>query len=857
MKPLDTFFVRPHLPESLESLWKLAYNLRWTWQPEATQLFMNMSPELWQETENNPVAQLGEMSPEKLAELNQDPSYQYRVKRQDASLDNYMDSTSTWFETSYADELGGPIAAYFSAEFGLADCVPIFSGGLGILAGDHLKSSSDMGIPLVAIGLMYQHGYFRQYLSPDGWQQESYPISDFYNMPVKQVFKEDGAPVEVEIPMEGRTIRANVWMLQAGRNKLYLLDTNHQANGPEDQGITNHLYGGDQEMRIRQEIVLGIGGVRMLEVLGFKPRVYHSNEGHAAFLTLERIKQIMTQESVPFDVAVEAVRSQVVFTTHTPVPAGIDVFPQELVRKYFSSYVNELGISIEDLLAAGQESAHKTGFNMAVLALHFSSFANGVSKLHGEVSRKMWCGLWKGLEEKDVPIGHVTNGIHVPSWVSPELSLLFDRYLGPGWREDPLEGKSWERMDNIPLDELWQTHERRRERLVRFARTRYAEQLTNQGASPKRISAAAEVLNPEALTIGFARRFAPYKRATLLLSDVERLLKMITNKDRPVQFIFAGKAHPRDHFGKDLVQTIVQFSKRPEVNGRFIFLEDYDIEVARYLVQGVDVWLNNPRPPKEASGTSGMKAVSNGALHFSTLDGWWAEVEDEGIGWTIGRGEEYDADQHAYQDEVEANILYDLLETELIPTFYNRDSNGLPKGWIKMMRRSMQLLCPVFNSNRMVREYANKYYVPAARLYDRMVDNNLAAARGLAAWRGKMQAHWSDLHVSRVDVKLDQEPSSGTQASFELDLYPGQQIKPEDLKVQLIWGRVAPDHKLIQQTAEDMTVHKSYEDGKVTFKHSCALSKAGRLGYAVRILPNHKDLPDPAQLRLVKVVEAK
>ena len=853
MKPVRTVFVEPRLPKRIEKLWEVAHNTRWSWDSATSRLFMHLDPALWKASDENPVRMLGLMDPARLEELAKDDSFVHNAHAACASLDAYLADKSTWFDKASGDPGEGLLTAYFSAEFGIADCIQIFSGGLGILAGDHLKSSSDMGVPLVGIGLAYQHGYFHQYLSPDGWQQERYPASDFHTMPMRQVMDGDRGPLTLHIPIEGRSIQAWVREVRVGRNLLYLLDTNHPENTPADRSITSDLYGGDQEMRIRQEIILGIGGVIALEALGLKPRVYHINEGHAAFLALERIRTIMRTEQVDFDTAREIVGAQLVFTTHTPVPAGIDVFPEELVKRYLGAYAGDLTLRHDQLLSLGREFPGSTGFNMAVLALRLSTAANGVSKLHGEVSRKMWCGLWPGLPAEEVPIGSVTNGVHLQTWISPDMSSLLDRYLGPRWRA-ARDGEIWNRLEGIPDEELWRTHERRRERLVAYARAAAAQQLRSQGASPDRIREARDLLDPDALTVGFARRFAPYKRATMILTDPERLVQLLTDKERPLQILFAGKAHPKDHFGKDLVRRIVQFSKRPEVAGKILFLEDYDIEVARYLVQGVDVWLNNPRVPKEASGTSGMKAAANGALQVSTRDGWWAEVADEGIGWTIGRGEIYPEEQHPYQDEVEARLLYDLLENEVAPMFYDRGRDGLPRRWVEMMRASMREVCRLFDSCRMVRDYVSNYYLPAAARFGGLWQEDLARAKDLAAWRKKVMQGWGDVRADGLDWDPAGETAVGGEGPVGLVLHLGS-LTPADVKVELIYGRVLPDSSLEEAGRVALNGGEALGDGRFRFSGTCPFDQAGRTGFAFRVLPDHDDLASPYALGLVKVID--
>ncbi len=646
MRPSHTFRVIPSLPASLERLRDLAYNLSWAWNHDAIDLFRRLDRDLWETTLHNPVLMLGTIRQERLEEVMADDGFMAHLERVGRDLDRYMQARNTWYSKNCPNGDGARIA-YFSAEFGLTECLRIYSGGLGILAGDHLKSASDLGLPLVGVGLLYQQGYFRQYLNPDGWQQEQYPDNDFYNLPLTLERQLSGAPLTVEVEYPGRTVKAQVWRVQVGRVPLYLLDTNVEGNRPDDRDITDQLYGGDSDMRIRQEILLGIGGIRALEILGLRPTVCHMNEGHSAFLALERIRLLMQDCQLTFAEAREAAMAGNVFTTHTPVPAGIDRFHPDLIDQYFSGYYPRLGLSRHEFLGLGRMNPNDPNgyFCMAVLAMRLAYRINGVSQLHGRVSRQMWQEVWPQVPADEVPILGITNGIHPRSWISNDMAGLYDRYLGPRWSDRPADAKIWQQATRIPDEELWRTHERRRERLVTFARGRLRDHLEQQGGSPSEIGHADEVLDPEALTIGFARRFATYKRATLLFRDLERLARILGDKDRPVQLIFAGKAHPQDNAGKELIRQIIHLARRQEFRNRIVFLEDYDMDVARYLVQGVDVWLNTPRRPHEASGTSGMKATANGGLNLSILDGWWDEGYTPDTGWAIGGGEEYRDDQ--------------------------------------------------------------------------------------------------------------------------------------------------------------------------------------------------------------------
>ena len=732
MKAIYIFNVLASLPERLKPLEKLANNLWFSWHHDIGNLFRRMDAELWESSKHNPVRLLGAISQERLGELAGDAGFLAQMDRLDKELERYLSVQP--IPVPGAQKLDKFRVAYFSAEFGIAECLPIYSGGLGILAGDHLKSASDLNLPVVGVGLFYHEGYFQQYLNADGWQQEAYPENDFSSMPVQLMRDDNGNPIMADVFIRGNSVKIQLWRLMVGRVPLYLLDTNVKDNSPEHRHITSRLYGGDWEMRLRQEIVLGIGGVRALRALGIEPTACHMNEGHSAFSALERIRTLKDDHGLSFDAAREFVIATSTFTTHTPVPAGNDMFSPELMHEHFSDYVKSLGVAFKVFLGFGRQEPTNDheAFSMPVLAMRLSAHVNGVSRLHARTSRDMWKEIWHKNPVEDVPIGSITNGIHIPSWISLDMAQLFDRYLGPNWVEDPDSDKVWKRADQIPDSELWRTHERRRERLVAFARRKLAAQLRNWGASGREIDCCAEVLNPEALTVGFGRRFANYKRAALILQDEERLVRLLTDSERPVQIIMAGKAHPEDAPGKEIIRRIVHFANRQEVRHRFVFIQDYNTAVARMMLQGCDVWLNNPRRPLEACGTSGMKAVPNGVLNLSTLDGWWDEAYRQGCGWAIGRGETYE--DHQLQDEIESRDIYNLLEHEIVPLFYDRGLDNLPSGWLEKMKTAMHHLCPTFNSHRMVLEYTNEYYVSSSRRYNELSGEDMKGAKELAKW---------------------------------------------------------------------------------------------------------------------------
>jgi starch phosphorylase len=843
MKPVHTFSVIPSLPPEIQSLLAIAYNLRWCWSHDSVELFRRLDHDLWERAGHNPVLLLGTIDQAVLEKASHDDAFLAHLRRVESNLDNYLGSGTTWFRRHCAGSKDYPLIAYFSAEFGLTECLSIFAGGLGILAGDHLKSASDLGLPLVGIGLLYQQGYFRQYLNQSGWQQESYAGNDFYNLPVAVVNNADGRPLTISVNLAGHPVYAKVWKVQVGRVALYLLDTNIAENArPEDREITDQLYGGSHDTRIRQEILLGIGGYRVLQALGLQPTVYHMNEGHSAFLALEHTRQLMKSRGLSFAEARELAAASLVFTTHTPVEAGHDYFSPELMGAYFAEIARDLGLSFSDFLDLGRAS--RGDFCMTVLALKSAARANGVSKLHGEVSRKMWQSLWPGLPVDEVPIGHVTNGVHFRSWISLELNQLYDRYLGPDWREEPANSDVWSRAKSIPAEELWRTHERRRERLVGWARRRVRDQRMRRAASQAEIDAAAEVLDPDALTIGFARRFATYKRATLILHDMDRLRRLLNDPQRPVQLIFAGKAHPQDDGGKQLIRQISELSRDPVLGRRVVFLEDYDMAVARPMLQGVDVWLNTPLRPNEASGTSGMKAAANAVLNLSIPDGWWDEVWNDPrnshkIGWAIGKGESYS--DPAYQDKVEAEALYDLLERDVVPTFYDRGADRIPRNWVARMKTSIESLCHFVNTHRMVRDYFEDYYTLAHAQFRLLEADNAQHARELAAAMERIRQQWQGVSVEKVDDGPANAIPVASDTKVRALVHLGH-LEPKDVTVELYLGLVNMEGELTEGVAVEMHPTGERTGDSYYYSVTTAIRRSGLHGYTVRVRANHPDM---------------
>jgi starch phosphorylase len=849
LKPIRSLEVVPSLPPELEGVRELAYNLRWSWDHETINLFRRLDGELWESTGHNPVLMLGTISQERLNEAAGDEGFLAQLNRSSAKLREYMHSTNTWYE-KHSLKSKQLTVAYFSAEFGLSEALPIYSGGLGVLAGDHIKAASELGIPLVGVGIVYQQGYFRQYLNADGWQQEKYPINDFYNLPILPVKEKDGSPVLISIDFPGRKIYARIWKAQVGRVPLYLLDTNVPQNSQADQDITDALYHGDSELRMKQEMILGIGGMRALKALGIIPTVCHMNEGHSAFLGLERIRQLMEEKGLTFLQAKEVGSAGQIFTTHTAVPAGIDKFAPELMDTYWSEYYRNLGLSREEFLALGRETAGdgREPFSMAILAIKLSSKINAVSRLHGEVSRKLFGSIWKNLPEAEVPISHITNGIHPQTWMSEEVAELFERYLGPRWYEEAADANVWRRVEEIPDEELWRIHEKRRQRLVNFCRARNRKQLEQRGALASELKEALEVLDPEALTIGFARRVATYKRATLLLNDIERLVSILSRKDRPVQIIIAGKAHPEDTPAKELIRDLIHFSRRDDVKRRVVFLEDYDINVARWMVEGVDVWLNTPRRFLEASGTSGMKVAFNSGINVSILDGWWDEAYEGQVGWAIGHGEVYDDTN--YQDVVESAALYDLLEKEIVPAFYDRDKDGRPRAWLARMKTSMLAICPNFNIDRMVREYASHMYFPVGTRYNELLANDATRAKELALWKSRVQKNWKDVYIESVEAGSQEKVQVGDHMEVQASVRLGE-LLPEDVAVQIYHGPLDKDGEISRGEVIPMTVSDKQKGQSIIFSGCIRYSRSGRYGLTVRVFPSNDDLGSPYETGLI------
>ncbi len=820
-------------------------NLRWSWDEQTRDLFRWVDPDQWERTVHDPIKLLGGVTRERLEALTHDRSFMGFLEEVDGGLQRYLEAPR-WFQTRPP----GPLRAvsYFSPEFGLSEAIPQYSGGLGVLAGDHLKAASGLGVPLTGMGLLYRQGYFRQALNADGWQQERYPQLDPHAMALTAV---DDARVEVDLA--GMPLVAQVWRAEVGRVRLYFLDADIDDNDLEGRLVTDRLYGGGSEHRIRQEILLGMGGVRALQVVGEETQVFHTNEGHAGFLGLERIRQLMTAEGLSLPEAIESVRSGTVFTTHTPVPAGIDQFPRELMAEYFSGWAEECGVPFDELMALGQPvgAMPDAPFNMAIMGLRLAGMSNGVSRLHGDTSRKMFSYLWPDVSVDEVPIGSITNGVHAPTWVAPEMAEVFSRYVLPTWSE--AGAKDWERIFEARDDELWRAKEVARARLISVVQHRLEASLLARGVSRSDAAWCHEILDPHILTIGFARRFATYKRADLILSQPDRLRRLLLSSSRPIQILFAGKAHPHDNAGKEMIRRIVHFSREPDVRHRIVFVDDYDIAIARAIYQGSDVWLNNPRRPQEASGTSGEKAALNGALNLSILDGWWDEMFDGENGWAISSAEGYEDLER--RDEVEGNSLFNLLEHQVIPLFYDRSESPVPRGWVQRMKSALSSLGPRVTAARMVRDYTETLYEPLAGHADSMTKSGHARSRALAEWKTKLAAAWSGVAI--VDVTTQGGITDlGDPRRVEAVVALGK-LTDDDVAVQLVHGPVGPNDELIQPEVADMRlVSLGDKDGEYRYEGEVVCNRAGRHGFTVRVAPSHPDQLHVAELGLIEWASA-
>ena len=843
--------VNPQLPKRIGKLSEIANNLWWSWNTEFLRLFKIIDRDLWETCEKNPVKFLKRVSQDRLEAVVENTDFLREYDRLAKEFDDYITSKNTWFSNKYPENKKDLIA-YFSAEYGLDQTIPIYSGGLGILSGDHLKSASDLGIPLVAVGLLYKNGYFHQKINGNGEQETEYNNIELSNLPINPVKDENGEELKIYVKFEKRKVYLKVWQINVGRIKLYLLDSDIDENTPKDREVTLRLYGGDQEMRIKQEIILGMGGTNLLtRALGLNPTVYHMNEGHSAFLILELIKNIIKEKKVSFEVAKDIASSKTVFTTHTPVPAGNDIFPIGLVEKYFKEFWPRLGLDREEFLKLGMKPCTELepGFNMGIFALKVAGKKNGVSKLHGAVSRELFGDVWPEIAANESPITYVTNGIHTCSWLAPSLKELYNKYLIPYWQDNIYKDEVWENINNIPNQELWGIHQKRKQKLFDIVKENTTNRLRKSGYSYEEINEITSKLNPNALTIGFARRFATYKRATLIFKDLERITQILNNANRPVQLIFAGKAHPADKEGQDLIKRIHEISMMPQFKGKIFLLENYNIAMSRYLVSGVDVWLNNPRRPMEASGTSGQKASVNGVINFSVLDGWWAEGYNQENGWTIGTNAEFTS--YEEQDIADSQSMYRTLEEKIIPTYYEKDENGISEKWMKIMKNSITSTGGKYSTSRMLVDYTNNLYIPLCNLTKKYYENidNVAEFN---LWKKNLYTNWKDIKIKQKNNlnNITMDAGNNIDVKCEVQL---PNVDVSNVMAQCYYGKILDNGIVENVSIIPMKLSSKNEENK-TYEYTAKieLKTGGNYGYTFRVMPKHEMLLDSENLNLVK-----
>ena len=842
--------VNPQLPKEISKLSEIANNLWWSWNTEYLKLLKQIDRDLWENVGKNPVKFLKLVSQERLEKASQNQEFlkQYNIVAN--NFENYMNSKNTWFSKNYPKN-ENDLIAYFSAEYGLDETIPIYSGGLGILSGDHLKSASDLGLPFVAVGMLYKEGYFIQKLSKYGEQENNYVKADLNNLPIEAVKDSEGKDLKITVDYPERKLYLKVWKINVGRIKLYLMDSDIDENSEEDKKVTLQLYGGDQDMRIKQEIVLGMGGVKLLKTLGLNPTVYHMNEGHSSFLTLELIKDLMEEKKISFEMAKDITTSKTVFTTHTPVPAGNDIFPLDLVEKYFKDFWPKIGLSREEFLKLGMKPTEKldNGFNMGILALKNAGKKNGVSKLHGAVSRELFGEVWPNIAANESPIGYVTNGIHTCSWLAQNLKELYNEYLIPYWQDNMQKDDVWKQIKDIPNERLWNEHQARKMKMLKIVKENTTERLKRVGIPYEEIKEITSKINPNALTIGFARRFATYKRATLIFKDLERITQILNDSERPIQLIFAGKAHPLDKVGQDLIKYINELAMKPQFKGKIFVLENYNIGMSRYLISGCDVWLNNPRRPMEASGTSGQKASVNGVINFSVLDGWWAEGYDQTNGWTIGTNAEFTS--YEEQDLADSESLYNTLENKIIPLYYENREENIPNNWVEKMKNSIITTGGKYSTQRMVIDYTNKMYIPLCNLYNTYY-SNLESVAEYSQWKSELNNSWNDIEIKQLNNLSDISMDAGNKINVECEVKLPN-IKVENIEAQVYYGKIAENGMVDNIEIIPMKLKaKNVAEKVYTFEAKIELTTGGDYGYTFRVMPKHEMLLESSDLNLIK-----
>src|SRR6056297_1015237 len=856
MNKFNSISVVPHIPERIKGLREIAYSFWNAWNPEVRSLFEDMNPYLWQIVQRNPVRFLKHISQKRLDKASKSEDYLSKYDEVYKKYEHYLKDKKTFFNTNEVldeEEKDNFLIAYFSAEFGLHESLPIYSGGLGILAGDHVRSASDLGIPLLGVGLLYRNGYFQQKINNQGWQESDYPEYDFADFSVVPIKNDQNEEIKISVPLPDGNLLAKVWKVQIMRSTILLLDTDIKENPPKFREITSQLYGGGQELRIKQEILLGIGGVRAVRMTGYKPSVWHMNEGHSVFMALERIRELVEGKSLTFFEALETIRAKTVFTTHTPVPAGNDAFPLHLMEKYFAHFWSRLSISRKEFLELGieKEGDHNL-FNLTVFAMNMTAWRNGVSKLHGEVSRSMWKNAWYDIPVQEIPIDHVTNGIHLETWLNNDMRAMYDEYM-EDWKFNIPNKEFWKKLDDIPDKVLWNVTNKMKKSMVEFIHQRIKQQRERNGETIEQLREIESILDPDTLTIGFARRFATYKRATLFLKNIERLKNIITNSERPVQFVFAGKAHPADKPGQELIKRVYEITREDPFKNKIVFLENYDMEVARYLVSGVDIWLNTPRRPHEASGTSGQKVPVNGGVNFSVLDGWWVEGYNGNNRWVIGDGREYENTN--IQDTVDAVSFYDTLEKEIVPMYYDKNEDDIPARFLEVMRNSMKTNIPRFNTHRMLNDYLNKLYVPANNYGHEIRGNDFKIAKALSVWKRKLNVEWQAVRINTDSMRIEgEEVPVDMDMEFSAKIFTGD-IDPEDLKVELYFARYnihnnMEGYEVFPMELEKETIHNTY-----IYRGNAKLKERGRYQYSIRVIPENKNLPHKHDTALIKWLE--
>ncbi|MFZ5596460.1 MAG: alpha-glucan family phosphorylase [Bacillota bacterium] len=846
MYSFRTVSIKPRLPQQIEGLSDIARNFWFSWNFSAQNLFRKINERLWEDVNHNPVKFLLLVNEEELEDIALNEEYLKTYRQVMDEYKSYL-SGKSWFERTYPEYKDGVIA-YFSLEFGLHESHPIYSGGLGLLAGDHAKSASDLGLPFVGVGLLYKHGYFNQVINREGRQEALFPYYNFYDLPIYPVFDNEGRELIIKVEFPGRDVFLKVWKCVVGRVNLILLDSDITLNSMEDRAITGQLYGGDSKVRISQEIILGLGGVKALRSLGISPSAWHINEGHASFLLLERIRELMTGKNLSFRTAIEVVRCNTVFTTHTPVPAGHDLFTADMMEYYFNNFYTSLGISRDNFMSLGWDGDRQM-FNMTFLALKLSGYCNGVSRLHGEVSREMFAHMYPGIPIEEVPVSHVTNGVHTLTWLAQEIKDLYTIYLGSDWQERITDRQLWKKINDLSDNLLWVVHQSLKEKMIGFARETLIRQRIRNQEPAERIREVEKFLNPNVLTIGFARRFATYKRAGLLFRDKERLSRLVNHPERPVQFIFAGKAHPADAAGQDLIKLVYDTSKQEEFKGKIVFLEDYSIDMARYLVQGVDVWLNTPRRPMEASGTSGQKAAANGVLNLSILDGWWPEGYNGKNGFAIGEKRKYSDDE--MQDRDDCYSLYTMLEEKVVPLYYKQET-GIPREWVRMMKNSIQSITPVFSTQRMVQEYTDKFYIPSIRRGRYFAEKNYQAAERMKEYKQLLTANWGSVEIMSVETNVTREMNVGETLMIKALVKLGE-IRPDDVDVEIVYGGVS-EKGLYGLSTAPMMYEGDGGDNQHIFVGQVILPQ-GTFGYTVRVRPGNPELFYKFEIPLVRWAE--